>query len=380
MIKIKSTIIILRSNPVDPDSRVEKEANTLIKAGYEVKILAWDRNTNYKIKESYLNLSSGKVKIYRFGIPGTFGGGYKNLKSFIIFQIRLISWLIKNRDDYQIVHACDFDTAYSAYLCSQITKKKLVFDIFDYLFTKPKGNFKLFKRYIIFLQKKIINYADATIICTEQRKQQISGSNPKKLIIIHNSPPNISDNLTKLNLNENKTKIAYVGILQDNRFLLELAEIIKENNDWELHIGGFGKYEDYFYEISQMYPNIIYYGKLPYEKVLKLESSCDILTAIYDPKIDNHFYAAPNKFYEGLMLGKPLIMVKDTGMSEIIEEYNIGELMEYNIDSLKNAIEKLVGRKKEWIEISYKMKKIYKQNYSWDSMEERLIALYKEIL
>ena len=34
------------------------------------------------------------------------------------------------------------------------------------------------------------------------------------------------------------------------------------------------------------------------------------MTAIYDPNISNHYYAAPNKFYEALMLGKPLIMVK----------------------------------------------------------------------
>lgn len=369
----------MRSNPVNPDSRVEKEASALIRAGYRVKILAWDRSEKYKINKSYININSKKAEIYRFGIPGTFGGGYKNLKNLITFQIRLISWLIKNRDSYDIVHACDFDTAYSSYLVSRFTKKKLVFDIFDYLFTKPTGKFKLIQKYIIFLQKKIINYADATIICTEQRKRQIDGSNPKRLAVIHNSPPDVSNVLGRLCLNENKIKIAYVGILQDYRFLVELAEVVRENRNWELHIGGFGKYEDYFKELSNNNPNIVYYGKLPYDKALELEKSCDILTAIYDPKINNHYYAAPNKFYEGLMLGKPLIMVRGTGMSEIIEQYGIGELMEFNIDSLRTAIEKLVKRKNEWPYMSEKMKTLYRQKYSWDSMEEKLIDLYKKI-
>lgn len=370
----------MRSNPVNPDSRVEKEASALARAGYEVKILAWDRNEKYKINNSYFNFNSKKVEIIRFGIPATFGGGFKNLKSFTLFQVRLFFWLIKNKKHYDAVHACDFDTAYSAYLSTRFTKKKLVFDIFDFLYTKPTGNFKLFKRYIIFLQKKIIDYADATIICTEQRKQQINGVNPKRLAIIHNSPPEINGNLEKLELNENKIKIAYVGILQDYRFLFELAQVVVENDKWELHIGGFGKYEGYFNDLSKNHPNVIYYGKLPYLKTLELENSCDILTAIYDPKIENHFYAAPNKFYEGLMLGKPLIMVKGTGMSEIVEQYDIGELMEYNTDSLRNAINNLASRKSEWSNISEKMKGLYSQKYSWNSMEKVLIDLYKDII
>lgn len=42
----KTRVCILRSNPVRPDSRVEKEAWSLAKAGYDVHILAWDRDTN----------------------------------------------------------------------------------------------------------------------------------------------------------------------------------------------------------------------------------------------------------------------------------------------------------------------------------------------
>lgn len=39
----KKKIIFLRSNPVNPDSRVEKEASTLIQNGFEVEVIGWDR-------------------------------------------------------------------------------------------------------------------------------------------------------------------------------------------------------------------------------------------------------------------------------------------------------------------------------------------------
>lgn len=375
----KLNIVMLRSNPVDPDSRVEKEANSLIRAGHNVEILAWDRSADYKIKESFLDLSNGKVKIHRFGIPAEFGGGRKNLSAFLTFQMRLFTWLIKNRKTYTVIHACDFDTAYIGYHVSKMFRKKLVFDIFDYLFTEFNNKLSWFKKFIVKLQHQIINHADGTIICTEKRVEQIAGSKPNKLVVIHNSPPNVKANLKRKELNKNKVKIVYVGILQDTRFLIEMGEVISSLPDCELHIGGFGKYEKHFKDLSEKYENIIYYGKLSYEQTLELENACDIMTAIYDPAYGNHYFAAPNKFYESLMLGKPVIMVKNTGMSEVVSQYNIGELMDYNKESLKEAIRNLIDRRDEWEAISLRMKELYSQSYSWEEMENRQVQFYREL-
>ena len=96
--------------------------------------------------------------------------------------------------------------------------------------------------------------------------------------------------------------------------------------DVEFHIGGFGQLENYIIEQSQRNNNIYFYGKLPYGKTLALEQACDIMIAIYDPSFANHKYAAPNKFYESLMLGKPIIMAHHTGFDNIIERNRIGVL------------------------------------------------------
>ena len=54
----------------------------------------------------------------------------KNLLPMAIFQVNLIMWLYKNKNRFQAIHACDFDTAYTAYNCAKILKKKFVYDIF----------------------------------------------------------------------------------------------------------------------------------------------------------------------------------------------------------------------------------------------------------
>ena len=352
-------IVITRSNGVNPDSRVEKEANTLAKAGYEVTIVAWDRDQNYKIKKDVLELQNSKVDRISFGIKAEFGKGMKSLKQYLLFQFRMFIWLIKNRKKYDVAHLCDFDTAFFGGLAARICRKKIVFDIFDYLCTDAKS---FFQKTVRNVENRIINAADAVIICTEDRKRQIVGTNPKRLEVIHNTPPQIVQKNNERH--DGKIKIVYVGILQDHRLLIEMIDSVKKMSNVELHIGGFGKYEEYIKNQAFSNTNIIYHGKLPYNKTIELEEKCDIMTAIYEPSIGNHKFAAPNKFYEALMLGKPLIMVKETGMSNVVEENNIGEL---------------IDRQNEWASIKNKMHEIYNKRYSWNVMESRLLALYKDL-
>jgi len=369
------SVCIIRSNPVKPDSRVEKEAWSLIKAGYRVHILAWDRNSSEYESNEYINVAEIQIPITRLGHKASFGDGFKNIIPYLAFQFHVRKWLVNHRFD--IVHACDFDTAFCSQGIIKRQKGKFVFDVFDFLHGEPRN---LFQRMVKKAQMKIINDADATIICTEERKRQIAGSNPKKLTIIHNTPSNIHIQNTNFNLKAtNRIKIVYVGILQDYRLLKEIGEVISESPSLELHIGGFGKYEDLFTKLSSSFENIHFYGCLSYEQTLNLEKQCDIMLAIYDPSIENHRFAAPNKFYESLMLGKPIVMVKNTGMSQVVENYGIGTLIDYSKEGFRNGINRLLSKRNEWNMMSEKMQSLYHERYSWDEMNKRLLNLYNSL-
>lgn len=372
---MRKRIVIIRSNPVDPDSRVEKEANSLIKGGYDVQLLVWDRTRNGIYNDTKV-LADTKVKRTCLGAKATYGEGIKNLRAFLLFQYRIFKWILVHRNHIDCIHACDFDTAFTSAIICKVLNISYVFDIFDYIGTSPKN---FIERTINILEHWIINNAKGTILCTEQRKSQIRGSKPKCLEIIHNSPDKIKLGKVKLKSTSDKIKIVYVGILQDYRMILELAEVIKDSPQLELHIGGFGKLEQQIQYLAKISPNIFFYGKLSYPDTLALESQSDIMTAIYDPSIGNHYYAAPNKFYEALFLGKPLIMVKNTGMSQIVEKNKIGVLIDYNRESLCEGIFKLINEKEQWKVISKRMKSIYRTEYSWEKMEQRLLSFYSKI-
>lgn len=372
----KYRIVIVRSNPVEPDSRVEKEANSLVKAGFQVMLVVWDREKNYFVKTDNKLLENCEVKRVRFGAKASYGDGMKCFFPFVKFQVSLLIWLIVNRKKYDIGHFCDFDTAYTGSLACNLLRKKYVFDIFDYLSTDArKGMRLLVKR----KEDKIINRSDATVICTEKRRLQIKDAMPHRIVVVHNSPERISLTEISKKTSGNRIKIAYIGILQEHRLLKEMIDTVSEMTEVELHIGGFGKLEPFIIEAAKKNENIFFYGRLPYNETIALEKECDIMTAIYDPAIGNHRFAAPNKFYESLMLGKPVIMVRGTGMSEVVEQKKIGELIEFSKEGFRLGLQRIIGRKDEWSALHDIMVGLYEKNYSWTVMEKRLVALYNSL-
>ena len=374
-------VVLLRSNPVNPDPAVERIVSVLADIGWKVTIIGWDRNEEYDFKEEELKIGSQMVRIIRFGIPAIFSGGLKkNLVSLLKFEKRLADWLCKNKSEYDAIHAFDFDTGFLAKHISKKYKKKLVYHILDFYaadrFRENSIGYKIVRN----MEFSVINIADATIICSEARKKQISGSKPVKLEIIHNTPgyTQPSENF-ELKSNTDKVKIVYVGCFEDNRFIEELINCVMADERTELHIGGFGKNEEYVRECSQKCNRILFYGRLLYEDVLCLEKQCDILTAMYNPVIANNRYAAPNKLYEAMMLSKPVMMCKNTGWDELILQNDTGILIEPTEKGIGIGIDMFITRKDEWCEMGKRAFSVYKKDYSWSVMRNRIRDLYRDL-
>ncbi|MDQ8738349.1 glycosyltransferase family 4 protein [Paenibacillus sp. LHD-38] len=374
-------IIIIRSNPILPDPRVEKEANTLLRLGYKVKLIAWNRQViNKREKTGEIKVKYGILPIRWFNINASYGNGLKSLFPLLLFQLCILGWLVRNRKEYDIIHACDFDTVIPVWICAKLFKKKYVYDIFDYYvdaFHVPG----FLKPIVEKIDTVMINSANAVIIVNESRIEQISKSKPRKLYIIHNSPDisNLIVDDENIAFRNEKLKVVYIGILSSGRLLKETLKVFQAHQEWELHIGGFGPYEDYIKEIAESNNNIIYYGRIPYERVIAIEQKCDVLFATYDPDVPNHRYSSPNKLYEAMILGKPIIVANGTGIDVIVRNFEIGKAIDYNAESFEKALEEISEERKKWSSITNRIQSIYNAEYSWDIMNSRLKDLYMNL-
>ena len=368
-------IAYLRSTEIYNDSRATKEINSYSKKYNNVFVLGWNRNNvDFHVFDGKFN---NNTKIHLFNKKASYGSGIKSIFKMLGFQKWLYSELKKNKDSIDIVHACDFDTAMTAYRFCSKYNKKLIYDIYDYY--SECHNLGFIKSFIENKDIKIMNNADCVIICTEKRKKQISKAHPKRIEIIHNTPIidlSILDNKNH-KINKNKISLCYVGILQPNRLLIEISNVVKNNPNINLYIGGFGTYEEYFERLSNQYNNIHFLGSMNYKNVLELESKCDYLFATYDNKIPNHLYSAPNKLYEAMALGKPIIVCNGTGVDVLVKKEQIGFTIDYKAEELIDKIEKCSNEEYELF--SKNCKKLYQDKYNWDIMEKKLYKIIKEI-
>ena len=375
-------IVLIRATEVMPDPPVEKMANALISHGHSVTILAWDRSNTYAERGSIKKLANSETEIVHFGIPAKYSGGIKaNFKGLLLFQMRIIRWLFRHRREYDAVHAFDFDTGFASMICCKLLRKKLIYHVLDYYAEGHILPGRLLNSIIEFFEIRVINSANATVICTEKRKEQIRKASPRKLYVIHNTPDSVQQMDTSFQVNgcTGKLKLVYVGVLSRMRLLKETVEVVSKMDDVEMHIGGFGEYEDWMQKAAEQYSNVFFYGKLQYSETLALEKQCDIMMAVYDPCIRNHKYAAPNKFYESIMLGKPIIMAYDTGHDDIITKNDIGILTEYSESGIRDAIYALEKRRNEWNDMGKRAMNLYNSNYSWTIMTERIEEMYRNL-
>lgn len=325
-------IIILRSNEVDPDPRVEKTAKWLSDL-YSVTILAWNRGLKSMANEQ-LEYST----IHRQRNYADYGNGVNNIFSLTKFNCWLLLQLFKRRKDYHIIHACDLDTVLPALLISRLFRKKLVYDIFDY-FSASRGLKGLPGKLVSRLENFCIRKSDALIIVDHTRYVQIPHRLPENNTVVYNVPDLDHSERSPLIMEH---VIAYVGVLQNHRFIEELCGIISGMPQWKLNIAGFGPLEDFVAKQAVAHSNINFFGRVSYTEGLELSRNAKVLVAIYDPVLPNHQFASPNKLFEGLALGKILIGANNSSVDQKIIETQSGYTFDYkNKDEFIRILHKI---------------------------------------
>ena len=364
------TVALIRSTGIYNDSRATKEIYALIEAGYKVLVLGWDRDgvSGARSKEVFCSVSSS-VDFFFYEQPLSNGIGMKNIH-------KLCGWFcwvyktLKRETNIYAVHACDLDSGVPAYRFCKKKKKKLIYDIYDY-YVDSRAVPSVLGGIVEGVEIKIINFAFATIICTEERREQIARANPQRVLIVHNSPE-----MPCIPSEDEKYDYVYCGSLAGKRLIKEIFEAYEANADLSFAFAGYGEYETIARDLQTQNDRFEFFETIPYSKVLELEAQTKVLAAIYEPTIRNHRLCAPNKFYEALALGKPVIVCKGTGIDKIVENNNIGICIDYDAEQFYGALRKLITSPDERREMGIRARKLYDEKYSWEKMKKILTEFY----
>lgn len=356
-------VFIIRNAQYSYNASMQRVVSAL-EGCYRVSIIERIRSKKEKLE---LEKSSKLVSI---NIPSKIGGGISNLRNLTKYNFKLFITLFKNKKDIDIIHAFDFDTAFISLIFSKMFKKKVVYHIADFYVDSRNFPEKL-KKVIKKLDFWVINNANVTIICTEERKEQIKGSFPKHLEVVHNIP--LFELQEELDIRKKEMlNFCYIGTLSETRFIKELIEFFINNPKYKFTIGGFGPLSEYVERESQNYENIKYLGKVPYEETSKYYSKSDCILALYNPKVKNNQYSAPNKFYESYVLKKPIIVAKGSGIDEYVEKYNTGFISDYSYESFEECIKGMSNE--DYFNV---VKGFEKNEFSKENLIRKIQEIYK---
>ncbi|MCE7737882.1 MAG: glycosyltransferase family 4 protein, partial [Candidatus Heimdallarchaeota archaeon] len=162
---MKMKILMLLSNPFRPDPRVYNEALSLVKAGHEVEVLAWDRLAQYPKNDVIDGIKITRVRNTRF--MQLLPRDMVRLKFFwrLAYKIALTK-------KFDVVHCHDLDTLPTGVKLKKKFDMPLIYDaheIFGYMLERDLPKF--IANYFLKLEKKLVNYSDHVITVTEKHEE-----------------------------------------------------------------------------------------------------------------------------------------------------------------------------------------------------------------
>ena len=369
-------VLIVRARYTDP--AIRKIAKSLHQEDYEVTLLIWDRSgkrslsderNDYKIDYFCLRAPQDKLSAIFF-LPIWWA-----YELFYIFK--------KNPD---IIHACDFDTQYPAIIAKIVKNKKLVYIIYDfYANNLPNGKFpwirNAIRSLVAHIEKIGIGFADLLILVDESRYEEVKGAKINNIIYVYNSPEEVNDqkiqNLDKKS--ENSIVIFYVGIIHEIRGIGDIITAVKDMKNVELILAGPVINKSILDD--RINEKIKYIGWIPtYEEVITKTKEADILFRFSDPNHPKTRYESPNKLFEAMMCGKPIIVSDMSSMAEIVRKEKCGIVVPYgDVEAIKEALIKLRNDSSLRKELGKNGRNAYEQKYSWKIMEKRLVTAYENL-
>lgn len=380
-------VVMLLSNPFRPDVRVLKEARSLAKFGYDVTIIAWDRQSELAAYEA---LQSG-VKIIRIQhVRSDYGIGTSQLirlPSFWRAAIRLLNQL-----DPQIVHCHDFDTLPAGLLWGKSKKHPVIYDAHEHyaelIRPRLRGIWgRLFYRILQTSERLAARFVSSVITVDNNLGSIYRKINKKVVIIGHYPSKEIVSGPNEVFAGSNLTMV-YLGRMSIDRGLLVCSDVLRLLIDQGIParlrlVGSFtpAHEEDVFLEHSKGLEHCIErLGNVPYQEVPSLLGSSDVGLALWQPE-ERYRLAVPIKVFEYMACGLPILGSNFELISEIVNTAKSGTLVDPTLTvECAAEISKWWNARERPREMGRNGQKAIMRTYNWETLEEKLRDLYTELL
>jgi glycosyltransferase involved in cell wall biosynthesis len=361
------------------DTRIfHRECKTLRDAGYTVTVIGqrgWLEN--YPKKDGILVENVEGIKVISFLMP-------KNRFSRILKQIKLFN--LAKYERAKIYHFHDPELIPLAILLKLITHAKVIWDAHeDYTHLSSRYWIPLPLRKIAgcifyWFEKFISRYFDGIITVTENIKQKFRHPNVK---LVRNLYPNKLPKRLKPEKDKDDKHLDLIfigGIVRDRGIdrIISALDAFKED-EVTFKVIGTSNEPKYLEEIKALtgFRYVKMMGWQPYDVIMEelFKADVGILTLMLNE------IGLPNKMFEYMAFGLPIIASDSPGWKEIIEGNKCGIIVDLNKPAeIERAIRFMLENPQAREEMGQNGIKTTQEKFNWSEDKKRLLDLYEEII
>jgi glycosyltransferase involved in cell wall biosynthesis len=370
-----SRVLMVLSNGFVNDPRVNAEARSLVAADHEVTVLCWDRAGTLPPEET-----RDGVRIVRLrNTP------YMRMWSFDLFRLRPFWRLaarraleLHRRSPFDVVHCHDLDTLPAGVALKRTTGLPLVYDAHEF-FPYMIGDLsraKPFEGWFAGLERRLVPKVDLVIVAAPGQRPYFDRMTKAPIQVVMSSRPLAHGAYAPPG--NSRMKVLYIGGLQPHRLLPPFAQLAVEDDSFDADIGGFGPLAGEIRALAaKSRGNLRYLGVVPMDEVVPRTRGADVVYSLLDPATRVFPPAAPNKLFEALVAGRPLLVSKGTWVGDEVVAADCGVAIEYSKDALREAIRGLRSDPASRERMGRNAFRLAQERYNWSRDEAALLDVYR---
>lgn len=354
------------------DARVLKEAVSLKQAGYDVLVVA--------ANHSHLPLTQA--------VQGILIHRTQHCDKSFSFPLALEMIMLSRKSKANIYHAHDLPMLAVAWLARFPSLAPLVYDCHE-LWVDRKVECKniLTRVFEKALECFLIRCSKATLVVSESIASKLkSRYHIKRPTVLFNSPsyenPGRNDILrTNLNIPADKKILLYAGAVTSNRGIEQTILALKMLPNCAMVILGYDLH-NHTSKVKALAATIgvsdrvFFHPAIPHNEVAYYTASADIGTILIQNICLSYYYCMPNKLFECIMAGLPIIASDFPDMKAVIDKYNIG--LTVNPISPCNIAKGIGDILDNYSVFSHNTTKAA-EVHSWQNQASKLLQIYRQL-
>lgn len=413
-------VCMVVKNRLSNDARVKKEMKALAEDGWRVTVIAMPekgappRESEGRVTIVRPRIYSRKKELLREKVARVSAREDTSLKARLVRSVRSnplrrfvadlqrdIPWELRLRNAAlnaraDVYHANDLDTLEICGIAAARNRARLVYDSHElwlqssrYLIaTNPFNRVRLRR-----IERRYIRDASAVIAVTPMRGEEMRRMYPDmgRLEIIENAPEPLEalparGTLRSLaGIGPEEPVALYQGVICPERGLEELIRAAALAVDTKLRfvVIGMDAWNGTLQQMAEeagLSERITFLPPVPSEELPGITVDADMGFILFRNTCLNHYHSLPNKLYEYMMAGVPVIASGFPEMKRVITETGCGITVDPETpEEIFLAAKNLAENPGERERMSKAGRKAAMDTHNWTAQKKKLISLYREL-